>query len=117
MNETYQVVFHMLSNALFLNSMADQRVDNWEEVFQEMKAQSVAALPYEWLKLQNHSQSETIARWKKWCLQSQTQWVKLMHGQSQLLSLLKEKEIDCVILKGSAAAMAYPAVFGKIKVQ
>lgn len=111
MNETYQEVFHMLSNALFSYSMAGLRVDNWEEVFREMKAQSVAALPYEWLKLQNDSQSETIARWKKLGLQSQTQWVKLMHGQSQLLSLLKEKNINCVILKGSAAAMAYPKPF------
>lgn len=72
MNETYQEVFHVLSNALFPNSMEDQHVDNWEEVFQEMKAQSVAALPYEWLKLQSDSQSEIIAHWKKWCLQSQT---------------------------------------------
>ena len=31
-----------------------------------------------------------------------------MHGQQKLLQLLDENHIDCVILKGSAAALSYP---------
>ncbi len=108
-NKTYLEVFRLLRAALFpADGEQPQHLEDWNAVFREMQAQSVAALPYAWLKEQRESEPEVYSAWLTRCLQSQARWVKVMSGQSQLLALLEENGIECVILKGAAAAMAYP---------
>lgn len=106
MNKTYLELFALLKNALLPGECEPpQDLEDWAAVFREMQAQSVVALPYAWLKEQ---QAVNYSPWITRCLQSQANWVKVMHGQARLLALLAEHQIDCVILKGAAAAMAYP---------
>ena len=81
----------------------DLSVPEWEPVFEEMKAQTVAALPARWLS--HHLEAP---QWARYCTRVQGQWVRVMHAQDQLLRLLEEHHIPCVILKGAAAAMYYP---------
>ena len=69
-----------------------------------MKQQTVAALPGEWLKT-NLPMAKT---WLNYCAQKQGQWVRVMHGQDNLITLLNSHSIPCVIIKGAAAAMVYP---------
>lgn len=110
MNETFSQVFRLLRNALFPDAEEPlEYLDNWTAVFEEMQAQTVAALPYLWLKDQKElNKRAEYATWLIYCFQTQAQWGRVMHGQSQLLALLQENQIDCVILKGAAAGMAYP---------
>ena len=48
------------------------------------------------------------AKWLRNCLWHQAHWIKVMTGQQLMLKLLEEHGIACVIIKGGAAAMAYP---------
>ena len=74
-----------------------------EPVFEEMRAQTVAALPARWLP--HHLEAP---QWARYCTRVQGRWVRVMHAQDQLLRLLEEHRIPCVILKGAAVAMYYP---------
>lgn len=87
--------------------LSDESVEitDREGVFNEMKAQSVAALPGDWLKQHNVPDKE---QWLRYCTVQQGNWLMKMLGQDQLLDLLEQNDVPCVIIKGSAAAMAYP---------
>lgn len=99
---TNDMVFQVLRASLFSNISLS--LPDWEPVFTEMKVQAVAALPYEWLK----TNLPTAKTWLSYCALQQGQWVRVMHGQDQLIHLLDSHNIPCVIIKGAAAAMAYP---------
>ncbi len=96
-----QTVFNLLRASLFTDEALS--IPDWEPVFTEMKRQTVAALPGEWLKMHPVSPS-----WPSYCALQQAQWIRVMSGQDALLKLLEEHNIPCVIIKGAAAAMAYP---------
>ncbi len=94
-------MFDILRASLFEDG--DPVLTDWMSVFEEMKKQTVAGLPGIWL--QNHPEA---APWLSWCRIVQAKWVQVMHAEDQLLKLLEVHDIPCVILKGAAAAMAYP---------
>lgn len=100
---TNDMVFQVLRASLF-SSNEDITLSDWQSVFEEMKQQTVAALPGEWLK----TNLPSAKPWLNYCAQKQGQWVRVMHGQDQLIHLLDSHNIPCVIIKGAAAAMAYP---------
>ena len=94
-------LFDLLKACLFTN--APVYLSDWRSTFTEMKDQAVAALPGEWLKAH-----PVDPEWSRYCSLEKGQWVRVMHAQSQLISLLEENHIPSVIIKGSAAAMYYP---------
>ena len=94
-------IFDILRASLFTGE--NLTVPDWKPLFSEMQAQAVAALPAKWLP--THLNAEP---WLTYCTLQQGQWVRVMHAQDRLLQLMEEHGIPCVILKGSAAAMAYP---------
>ena len=94
-------MFDILRASLFTDE--DLPISDWQPVFEEMKLQSVAALPGVWLK--KHLKVEP---WLAYCNTNIGIWVRLMYAQDQLLNLLESHGIPCVIIKGAAAAMAYP---------
>lgn len=89
----------ILRAALFTNTPVS--IPDWEPVFEEMKLQTVAALPY-------HVLPADAVQWRSYCLKKQGQFVRVMYAQDQLIGLLEGSHIPCVILKGAAAAMYYP---------
>ena len=100
---TNDMVFQILRASLY-SSNDDVQLSDWKPVFEEMKVQAVAALPEAWLK----TNLPTAKTWLNYCAQKQGQWVRVMHGQDQLIHLLDSHNIPCVIIKGAAAAIAYP---------
>ena len=94
-------LFDVLRASLFTDE--DVSLSDWEPVFEEMVLQTVAALPGEWLA--SHLDAEP---WRLYCRMEQAEWTRVMHAQDGLLRLLEAHGIPCVILKGAAAAMAYP---------
>ena len=83
----------------------DAALRDWKAVFAEMRAQSVAALPGTWLK--EHGSPETEP-WVRYCCTQQGNWIRVLNGQRELLDLLNQNGIPCVIIKGAAASMYYP---------
>ena len=94
-------MFDILRACLFTGEDVD--LPDWQPVFDEMKQQAVAGLPGDWLE--SHL---NVKSWISYCRIKQGNWVRLMYAQDQLLQLLEANDIPCVILKGAAAAMAYP---------
>ena len=94
-------MFDILRASLFTGE--DVSLPDWEPVFTEMKQQTVAALPCMWLQTQPDAKP-----WLSYCRLQQARWIRVMHAQDQLLDLLETQDIPCVIIKGAAAAMAYP---------
>ena len=103
--ESYDIMFELfeLLKASLFNGDPIQLTD-WQATFDEMKEQSVAALPGEWLKMHCPSAKS----WLSFCFLQQGQWVKIMYAQRQLIQLLEAKDILSVIIKGAAATVYYP---------
>ena len=108
MNALYQTVFQLIKASVFPEMDENIVISDWEAVFKEMREQSIAVLPYQILQSIKGVKSPVYHEWISLCLQSQAQWVRLMHAQSELIGLLEEHDIPCVILKGASAACYYP---------
>ncbi len=94
-------VFKLLQASLFTGE--DIQLNDWQSTFTEMKDQGVAALPGEWLK------THPIApEWSKYCSLQKGQWIRVMHAQEEVISLMESQHIPSVIIKGAASAMYYP---------
>lgn len=104
--------FSLLRNSLFpVQEVIIPDDINWEEIYEEMKAQAVAALPMRWLKDHPFSNRDLYEKWFSFCTRQQVFCIKLMSEQSRMLDLLEKHDIPCVIIKGTAAGMAYPNSF------
>ena len=103
MNDNYYQLFQILKASLFTNE--DVEAEDPESVFKEMKKQSVATIPWNWLREHRVPRSEA---WDTFCITQQANWIKVMYWQDQALKLFEKNSIPCVIIKGAAAAMAYP---------
>ena len=94
-------LFDLLKASLFTNDPV--HISDRQAVFNEMKNQSIAALPGEWLKTH-----PIDPEWRRYCLLQQSQWVRVMFAQDEIIRLLEDHSIPFVIIKGAAAAMYYP---------
>lgn len=82
--------------------------NEWKEVYNELKIQAIMALPLKWLQKHSLPDEDLYSEWTTGCYKQQTHWILLMGEQAKLLALLEKHHIPCVIIKGSAAGMAYP---------
>ena len=80
----------------------------WQDVYVEMKAQTIAALPFRWLRDNPLPDRKLYADWMKTCDRQQYHWMRLMAAQTSLVILLEKHQIPFVIIKGAAAAIFYP---------
>ena len=103
MNDTFLTLFQILKASLFTDEEIE--IKNINSIFTEMKAQSVASIPRNWLRKHNITNIES---WDVFCLNQLANWIRVMHEQDQAINLLEKNDISCVVIKGSAAAMAYP---------
>ena len=110
MNSTEEL-FLLLKESLFSEAqdLSCQTSDwDWSYIYKELCNHSIEGLPYRFLKRDIIPDRELCAEWENRCLSQFRRWVHVMYGQQKLLQLLDENYIDCVILKGSAAALSYP---------
>ncbi len=105
MLEQYGQMFKRIKVSLFSGEDEDFELENTEEIFKEMKAQSVTVLPYDWLKKNRKDEYEN---WIKFCALQQGRWVWLMYCQDKLIKLLEDNGIPCVIIKGASSSSYYP---------
>ena len=109
MTSTEKTVLSLIQASLFpRSSAAEETIPLDTSVFTEMKVQAIAALPQDYLKNHPIADPDLRKNWTQYIGLLQAQWVRVMHGQKQLLDLLEANGIPCVILKGAAAGMAYP---------
>ena len=110
MNSTEEM-FLLLKESLFSEAqdLSYQTSDwDWPSIYKELCNHSIEGLPYRFLKRDNTPDKTLCTEWENRCLLQFKHWVQVMYGQQKLLQLLDENHIDCVILKGSAAALSYP---------
>jgi len=106
MTDTEKTVLSLIQSSLFPQNKVMQEPD--ASVFSEMKVQAIAALPRDYLKDHPILDPDLQKKWSQHIGIQQGQWIRVMHGQEQLLDLLEANGIPCVILKGASAAMTYP---------
>ena len=90
------------------DSNTEFTANEWRAVYNELKTQAIMSLPLKWLQKHSFPDEELYCEWVNGCYKQQTHWIRLMGEQARLLALLEKHHIPCVIIKGSAAGMAYP---------
>lgn len=103
-----KLIFDLLQAALFQKNITLPNNIDWNQILQEMKIQTVAGLPYEWLCNRNVLDTKIKMYWNQIVVFQVSFWVKLMHEQELLIQLMRKNNINMVILKGAAAAIYYP---------
>lgn len=89
------------------SSYSDPDTVDWSAVYDLMKVHTIEFLPHEWLKTHPLPDRNVYASWMKSYMVQKVRWIQLLKAQGELLALLKEHSIPCVIIKGTASAMAY----------
>ena len=105
LNKDQKALLGLLKKSLFGIEPVFPDVIDWNAVLMEAKAQTVVALAAKAVP------AEYALQWQKDALQSKAQFLRVLHGQKQLVNLLEQAGIPMVILKGTAAAMHYPEPF------
>lgn len=105
-----EAVSTLIRGSLFpdLHGMEFPADTDWQDVYKEMKAQAVVALPFRWLRDNPLPDRGLYNEWIRTCNSQQSKWLLLMAAQTGLVLLLEKHQIPFVIIKGSAAAMTYP---------
>lgn len=103
-----KLIFDLLQAALFQKDITLPNNIDWNQILQEMKIQTIAGLPYEWLCSRNVLDAKIKMYWNQIVVFQVSFWVKLMHEQELLIQLMRKNNINMVILKGAAAAIYYP---------
>lgn len=101
-------IFNLLQAALFEKEITLPEDVDWNQILQEMKKQTIAGLPYEWLYNKNILDDKIKTQWNQTVVFQMVFWVKIMQEQESLIQLMNANDIDMVILKGAAAAIYYP---------
>ena len=84
---------------------------DWNAVYAEMKDHAIAFLAQKWLEngaLKSGMDEALRNEWLRGCMRQQVRWIQIMGAQDRMLRVLAENQIDCVIIKGAAAAIYYP---------
>lgn len=112
MDDNNIIVFELIRQSLFPSgdSQSSDVFDdvNWEQIYTELKAHSVAALPCEYVIGKSLANEEIRKEWMHLAMSQVGQWTKLMEGQKELVNLLQKNNIRMAVIKGSAAAVYYP---------
>ena len=114
-NEIQNAVFLLLRWSLWGEDTLDDaereallHVTDWRAVFTEMKHQTVQGLVAPLLDRLPIADEALRQEWKLQCMHDQMRWYQILAGQQELLALMEEEKIPCVILKGAAAGLQYP---------
>ena len=114
-NEIQSAVFLLLRWSLWGEDTLDDaertallHVADWRAVFTEMKHQTVHGLAAPLLDRLPIGDEALRQEWKLQCMHDQMRWYQILAGQQELLLLMEQERIPCVILKGAAAGIQYP---------
>lgn len=105
----YQFIFDLLGAGLYGRAVSMPKAVNWGKVGRELELQTVAALPADVICSFSGVSQAVKDRWKQISCKHFARWKQLLYVQNQLIQLMERSHIPLVILKGTAAAMYYPA--------
>lgn len=104
---TVNTELRLIQSSLFGTDFSFDSACDWEAVYADLYAHTVESIPGDIIgKLP--IKTEHLLEWKKTCIWRIGNFYKVLQAQSELVTLLKNAEIDFVILKGTAAAIYYP---------
>ena len=78
---------------------------DWDEIYKELKAQSVQGLAMDLLSRLNPSASR---QYLTAAGRGMMHWYKILQGQQEIVHLLRDAGIACAVVKGTSAACYYP---------
>ncbi|MCQ2460092.1 MAG: nucleotidyltransferase family protein [Ruminococcus sp.] len=102
-----QIMLNLLGSSLHSRKSEPVESDSWQIILKEMVAQTVFALPSEYVNLEKINHTEKTKYIQMTAKNIQTYHI-LMSEQQKLLDVLDNANIPSVILKGSSAAVNYP---------
>lgn len=120
LTEKEAIIFEILKQTLLqrqsaiaigTNDQKQQKLSSdvdWEQIFQEMSAQTVAALAVDWIVSNPTVEAELKRKWRNAAVITVRRWLQVMSGQEELTKLLDREQIEFAIIKGAAAAICYP---------
>lgn len=83
----------------------------WSAILDELISHNIYALAANYLEQHQIDDKELLTKWKKLNINVQLNSLKIMAVQQSLVKLFSDAGIPFVVIKGSAAAMAYPMPF------
>lgn len=107
-NPVAEAIFALLKSSLWGENrfpLPDLSGTDWTAVYSELRHHAIQNLAVDQLVKANPDNSQLYL---KKALQGITRWYHIMGEQQTACSLLKEAGIPCAVLKGAAAAYAYP---------
>ena len=105
------LMFRILKHSLLITSdkqKLDIKNNEWNEIYMEMCHHSIETLPYKYLREHPLQDEELYRSWMNRSCVMIGNWTRIMHYQQELLELLENNGIECVIIKGATAALSYP---------
>ena len=92
MADRNQIILLELLKASLFDAKPNLPADiDWDAVLAEAKAQTVVSLAAKAVPV------EYALQWRNCIMQSQAQFVRLLHGQAQLVKLLEQAGIFCTV--------------------
>ncbi len=109
MNSCEKTILDLLGRALFGVEVALDKTVDWKSLYKEARIQTVLPLVYNALTEEEKRQMspEIQAKWKRAFLQSVVTNEQVLYEQEQVINLLNQHGIPCVILKGKGSALNY----------
>lgn len=104
-NHIQKTLLELISTSLFGIDYIRQDSSDWNGVLCEAKAQTVVAVASKAVP------KEMASEWRECTLQNQAKFIRILHGQTQMVNMFAQARIPLVILKGTAAAVYYPEPF------
>lgn len=112
LSTTERAVLSILSDCLGGEKFKLEDFDgelNWREIFEEMKVQAVAGLPFDFLyDHEGDIPSSVYDDWLKYAKGVYGKSERMLYAQDCLCRLMEKNDIPMVILKGTSAAINYP---------
>lgn len=107
MRQQDHLVWKLLQAGLYDRPLPFKDGSAWEEIFTELRSQSVALLPADRIR-----ELPLTSRQKKeysyFAAQQIACWNRIMFCQQELVLALRDASVPAAVLKGAAAAMYYP---------
>ena len=97
MKKSQKILLKALRAALFGGKATYPEDTDWDAVVKEAKEQTVLGLIASVIPAEDEGSDLIMAN-----------YMRILYGQDELLNMLDENDIPCVILKGCAAAVYYP---------
>ena len=108
MEKNQRALLELIKAALFgVEPKISDDVD-WDAVLKEAEEQTVTAL------VAPAVPTNVVGSWRAVTARTEARFLRVLHDQTQLVGLLEEAGIPLVILKGTAAAMYYPAPYHRM---